>query len=121
MINLSIRGNVTDDNIRLRLENKVYHLDIDAERSESVELHAPRLGEMTAKFNESLYSSINAALLKKTGPGTKIIYSETGRNIGLELVGDVEELTKRLKKPVLGVNEYLIVIHLNWIGLKTSK
>ena len=56
---------VTDDSIRIRLENKVYRLDIDADRSEGVELPAPRLGEMTAKFNESLRSSINVTLLRK--------------------------------------------------------
>ena len=89
---------VTDDNIRIRLENKVYRLDIDADRSEGVELPAPRLGEMTVKVNESLHSSINVALLRKTGSGTKLIYSGTGRNAGLELVGDVTELTKGLKK-----------------------
>ncbi len=89
---------VTDDNIRIRLENKVYRLDIDADRSEGVELPAPRLGEMTAKVNESLRSSINVSLLRKTGSGTKLIYSGTGKNAGLELVGNVEELTKGLKK-----------------------
>lgn len=89
---------VTDDNIRLRLENKTYRLDIDADRSEGVELPAPRMGEMTAKVNESLHSSINVTLLKKIGSGTKPIYSGTGRNAGLELVGDIEELIKGLKK-----------------------
>lgn len=89
---------VADNNIRIRLENKVYRLDIDADRSEGVELPAPRLGEMTVRVNESLHSSINVTLLKKTGSGTKLIYSGTGRNAGLELVGDVAELTKGLKK-----------------------
>jgi hypothetical protein len=89
---------VTDDNIRILLENKVYRLDIDADRSEGVELPAPKLGEMTAKVNESLNSSINVTLLKKNGSGTELIYSGTGRNAGLEFVGDVEELIKGLKK-----------------------
>jgi tocopherol cyclase len=89
---------VTDDYIRIRLENKVYRLDIDADRSEGVDLPAPRLGEMTAKVNESLRSSINVKLLRKNGHGTELIYSGTGRNAGLEFVGDVTELIKGLKK-----------------------
>ncbi len=89
---------VTDDKIKIRLENKVYLLDIDADRSKGVELPAPKLGEMAAKVSESLHSSINVTLLRKTGSGTKLIYSGTGRNAGLELVGDIAELTKGLKK-----------------------
>lgn len=89
---------VTDDNIWIRLENKVYRLDIDADRSEGVELPAPKLGEMTAKVNESLRSCINVTLLKKNGSGTELIYSGTGRNAGLEFVGDIAELIKGLKK-----------------------
>jgi tocopherol cyclase len=89
---------VTDNNIRTRLESKKYRLEIDADRSEGIELPAPKLGDMTAKVNESLHSSINVTLLRKTGSGTKLIYSGTGKNAGLELVGNVEELIKGLKK-----------------------
>jgi tocopherol cyclase len=89
---------VTEDNIRIRLENNVYRLDIDADRSEGVELPAPRLGEMTAKVNESLRSSINVTLFSKNGHCTELIYSGTGRNAGLEFVGDIAELIKGLRK-----------------------
>ena len=89
---------VTADNIRIRLENKTYRLDIDADRSEGVELPAPKLGEMTAKVNESLNSSISVDLLKKKSSGSELIYSGTGRNAGLEFVGDTEELIKGLRK-----------------------
>ena len=65
---------VTEDNIRIRLENNVYRLDIDVDRSEGVELPTPRLGEMTAKVNESLRSSINVTLLRKNGHFTELIY-----------------------------------------------
>jgi hypothetical protein len=87
---------VTEDNIRIRLENNIYRLDIDADRSEGVELPVPRLGEMTAKVNESLRSSINVTLIRKNGHCTESIYSGTGRNAGLEFVGDVAELIKGL-------------------------
>lgn len=89
---------VTLNNIRIRLESKAYILDIDADRSEGVELPAPRLGEMTAKVKESLRSSINVTLLRKKGSCMEHIYSGTGRNAGLEFVGEIAELIKGLKK-----------------------
>ncbi|MFI5382759.1 MAG: tocopherol cyclase family protein [Methanosarcina thermophila] len=89
---------VTRDNIHIRLESKAYILDIDADRSEGVELPAPRLGEMTAKVKESLHSSINVTLLRKKGSCMEHIYSGTGRNSGLEFVGEIAELIKGLKK-----------------------
>jgi hypothetical protein len=88
---------VNDNYIRIRLENRIYRLDIDADRSEGVELPAPKLGEMTAKVNESLRSRINVTLLRKNGTYAELIYSGTGRNAGLEFAGDVEELIRGLK------------------------
>ena len=89
---------VTDDNIRIQLESKEYRLDIYADRSEGVELPVPKLGEMTAKVNESLRSSINVDFLRKNGHDTELIYSGTGRNACLEFMGEVAELIKGLKK-----------------------
>jgi hypothetical protein len=53
---------------------------------------------MTAKVNESLRASINVRLYKKTSNGRSPIFSGTGRNSGLEFVGNVEELLKGFKK-----------------------
>lgn len=88
---------VTENHIRIRLEDKNYRIDINADRSEGIELPAPILGEMTAKVNESLSSNIDVALLKKKSTGTELIYSGKGRNSGLEFVGDIEELIRGLK------------------------
>jgi hypothetical protein len=88
---------VTENYIRIRLEDKNYRLEINANRSEGIELPAPKLGEMTPKVNESLSSNIDVALLKKKSTGTELIYSGKGRNSGLEFVGDIEELIRGLK------------------------
>jgi hypothetical protein len=87
-----------DDNIRLRLENKQYRLDIDAARAGGVELPAPKLGDMTAKVNESLNSRIGVALSRKKGTGVEPVFTGTGRNAGLELVGDVAQLLPGLRR-----------------------
>ncbi|WP_157860245.1 hypothetical protein [Methanosarcina acetivorans] len=52
---------------------------------------------MTAK-SMSRYAPIDATLLGKNDPGKKLIYSETGRNTGMEFVDDIVELIKGLEK-----------------------
>jgi len=87
---------VSKEKIEIKLEDKSYQLEIQARRTEGVDLPAPKLGEMTAKVNESLKSDINIILSNKdTG---QVIFSGNGRNSGLEFVGDIEELVKGLKK-----------------------
>lgn len=84
---------VTDDKIKIRIVKEPLELQIDASRDEGVDLPAPKLGEMTAKkVNESLRSRINIKLFKKNNKEKVLILSGTGRNAGLEFVGDINEL-----------------------------
>jgi hypothetical protein len=94
---------VTDNNIHILLEDKIYRLDIYAERAEGIELPAPKMGEMTVKVNESLSSNINVTLFRKNGSSKELIYSGNGRNAGLEFVGNIAELIKGLKKRTLRI------------------
>jgi len=86
--------NVTDENIEVKIVDKKYILEISALRAEGVDLPAPKLGEMTSKVNESLKSTINIKLFQKGKNANKLLYKGTGRNAGLEFVGDLEELLK---------------------------
>ncbi len=88
------RLNVTDTDIEIKISDKNYTLQINALRSEGVDLPAPKLGEMTSKVNESLRSKINIKLYKKEKNRNKLLYQGTGRNAGLEFVGDLDELLK---------------------------
>lgn len=83
---------VDNDKIQVIIENKKHILKIDAKRAEGVDLPAPSLGEMTSKVNESLKSRINLRFYKKNK--NELIFSGTGRNAGLEFVGDINELLK---------------------------
>ncbi|MFA0832609.1 MAG: tocopherol cyclase family protein [Methanobacterium formicicum] len=85
---------VTDDKIEIRIVKEPLELEIDASRDEGVDLPAPKLGEMTAKVNESLRSRINIKLFRKNNNDKLLILSGTGRNAGLEFVGDINELLK---------------------------
>lgn len=76
--------------VSIVLAGRRERLEIRAQRAEGVDLPAPRDGEMTARVNESLRSVIEVRLCdRKTGAA---IWSGTGQNAGLELVGDVGEL-----------------------------
>ncbi|UTB32878.1 MAG: hypothetical protein NKF70_00940 [Methanobacterium sp. ERen5] len=83
---------VTDKDIEIKISNKKFILQINALRAEGVDLPAPKLGEMTSKVNESLRSKINIKLYRKEKNTNKLLYQGTGRNAGLEFVGNLEEL-----------------------------
>lgn len=84
--------NVSKDYIKLSIEDKHHRLEINAKREEGVDLPAPSLGEMTSKVNETLSSNIKLKFYKKVKEKNKLIFSGTGRNAGLEFVGDIDEL-----------------------------
>jgi hypothetical protein len=83
---------VANNRIEINIEDKKYSLKILASRTLGVDLPAPKLGEMTAKVNESLRSVIQVDLYQKTTNGQDILFSGVGRNAGLEFVGDISEL-----------------------------
>jgi len=88
------RLDVTDTDIEISISDKHHILQISALRTEGVDLPAPKLGEMTSKVNESLRSKINIKLFEKQKDTNKLLYQGTGRNAGLEFVGDLQELLK---------------------------
>lgn len=88
--------NVSKDYIELSIENKNHKLEINAKREKGVDLPAPSLGEMTAKVNETLNSEIKLKFYKKNKYSYDLVFSGTGRNAGLEFVGDINELLEGL-------------------------
>lgn len=89
---------VNTERIEIKLENRKSILEINAKRTEGVDLPAPSLGEMTAKVNESLNSKINVNFYMKNKDKTDSIFSGTGRNAGLEFVGNINELLNGFRK-----------------------
>ncbi len=84
---------VTEKEMRIIVEDGRYVLGIGAEREIGVDLPTPRKGEMVAKVNESLRSRIRVELReKKSG---NLVFSDTGRNAGLEVVGNTSRLFPR--------------------------
>jgi hypothetical protein len=85
------------DRIVLRIEDRRYGLLIEADRREGVELAAPRLGEMSTKIRETLRARISVRLTEGPTDGGRTIFAGTGRNGGLEFVGEIAELLRGLK------------------------
>ena len=82
------------DTIKVKLENKKNILEIYAERTEGVDLPAPSFGEMTFRVNESLNSRVSVNFYTKNNGKERLIFSGTGKNAGLEFVGDMKELLR---------------------------
>lgn len=79
-------------NVSLRIRDKHMYLDILTRESSSGKLYSPRNGEMEGIIDESMSAYISVALGEIGSKGGKVIFEGTGRNSGLEIVGDINEL-----------------------------
>ncbi len=79
---------VTDDAVEIILGNKKDRLHIKAKKGIVGELIFPISGQMTGKLNESIDATVEVELIKDN----KLIFKGKGRNMGLEIGGNYEEL-----------------------------
>jgi len=77
--------------VELVFENKNYRLEILAHREKSTILASPILGIMDGRIEESMTSLIDIQLYDKKNHN--IILLDTGRNAGLEVAGDIRQIT----------------------------
>lgn len=77
-----IKYNVDDISLNIILEKGNYSLNIESKYTEGLKLFAPIKGKMTKDIFESISSSINVALTQ----GNIVIFSDTSKNCGLEIV-----------------------------------
>jgi hypothetical protein len=78
------------------VEDKHHILEITAKREQGSSLAVPVFGEMSSKVNEALKSKIFVKFTAKND--NSAVFSGTGRNSGLEFVGDINELLRGLGK-----------------------
>jgi len=83
---------VSDDRVAFTIKSSRHLIEVDAERAHGASLRSPVGGLMTGRILESLDSSIHLRFydLKKTTK--ELLFEGVGRNAGLEVVGDLEEL-----------------------------
>ena len=76
--------------VEIVLENKNYLLEILAIRDGATALASPINGFMNGRIEESMTSSITVMLTDKKN--NKILLSDTGKNAGLEVAGNIQEI-----------------------------
>ena len=81
-----------ENSAEIRLRNNDIELNVHAFRKNGSVLQAPTLGKMDRRISESIDADISLEI--KTKNGTKIL---NGINTGMELVGDISELTNKQK------------------------
>ncbi|HEY3341445.1 MAG TPA: tocopherol cyclase family protein [Anaerolineae bacterium] len=83
---------LTDTQARLRVADRHYALEIDAQRSEGGLLHAPYRVEMLQRVTESLTASVAVRLLALERGRERVIFEGTGRHAGLEISGELQQI-----------------------------
>lgn len=83
---------IHDDAVHYRIADKRFALELIAYKATGAELKSPLQGLMEGRVNESMQATVSVKLLEKHKQGEKLIFSDTARNAGLEVAGNVQEL-----------------------------
>jgi tocopherol cyclase len=78
-----------NDRIAITIKEKSFTITFSGNKGKRGELLAPKQGEMERKINESIDAKIVVSLFDKKG---KLIFSDSSKVAGLELVGDITSL-----------------------------
>jgi len=81
----------SENSIDIIIKNKNYTLQIDARKSLFGELMAPVSGNMTRRIKESIDSEVS---LRLTDINNNLIYSDTGKRAGLEIIDTIFDYLK---------------------------
>ncbi len=84
---------VTEDQVKVRLKNRKYFLEVSALRSQGGVLKAPRHGAMDRDIKESIVSSLKVELKNRNG---EVLFTDWGWHSGLEIVGDMTQYYKNI-------------------------
>ena len=72
------------------MENKKHRINVSVRRFNATELASPISGIMEGRISESMTSELELKLTDlRSG---KTIYEDTGRNVALEVAGEIQEI-----------------------------
>ena len=74
--------------VHLAFRDRRYRLEVTGEQAPGAKLISPITGNMTGKVNESRQGVLRIRFFEKE----KLLFEGTGRNAGLEIAGQVQEL-----------------------------
>ncbi len=83
-----MKADFDDQTVRLAFKGRNNRLEIIAQQAYGGTLLSPISGNMTGKVNESMQASIQVQLFENE----RLIFSDIGRNAGLEVAGPAREL-----------------------------
>jgi hypothetical protein len=85
-----LKSFIDKEKVELIMESKNYRLEIFAHREKSTQLASPILGFMDGRIEESMTSEIDVNLFDRKN--NVLLLTDKGRNAGLEVAGNVEEI-----------------------------
>jgi hypothetical protein len=83
---------VSDDTVTFTVQDKKAMIEVQASRAPGASLRSPVEGLMTGRITESLDSSIHLKFYSTAKNHNDLIFEGTGRNAGLEVVGDLSDI-----------------------------
>lgn len=86
--------NIDGDTVTYSVYDKRMRIEVKGTRASGVTLMAPSFGEMSTKIQETLASEVEIRFLKDG----KLVFEGTGKNAGLEFVGNIEKLSRGLTR-----------------------
>ena len=86
------RLDITDAEVRLDVQDRTHCLEMRALRRGGGIIQAPTTVDMGRRIAETLDASVELTLFAVDGPARQEIFHGTGRNAGLEAVGDLDRL-----------------------------
>ena len=87
---------INESTVWMTYSNKTFTLELHTHRTEGGALVSPVLGAMEGRIRETMKSKIETTLIDNN-TGKKLFHDE-GLHAGLEVVGDMELLGRRVSK-----------------------
>lgn len=85
-----LKSQIDSEKVELVMQNKNYRLEILVKREATTTLASPILGIMDGRIEESMNARAEVCLVDRKSGQT--ILNDTGRNAGLEVAGQIEEI-----------------------------
>ena len=83
-----MKATLTEKEVHLSFKDNRYRLEIIGQQAPGAKLVSPIIGEMTGKVNESMQGVLQVCFFEKE----KLVFKGIGKNAGLEIAGEAEEL-----------------------------
>jgi hypothetical protein len=85
---------IQDKTITIHLVSKEFRLEVEAQKSEPIELQSPVLGSMAGRILESIQSKLNVKLYQLNKEGEQLLFSGLGSNSGLDIGGNIDDIPR---------------------------